>query len=563
MSSSGYTYRRGVPKSWIMKGRVAEHESKELHSKTKLLLKKIVNLKLVLLEIERKNFDKVEYNSIQTIINLGIRLLKKYFSTYTKNSQNIEYELKTGITTRKNLIKKKNKYGIDYKNFELNNDKEFVLSKYVGGKKDPLLKIMEGNAFKRIEAYREIRKEFLSLFNIYLKVKIIINFYNYFKNKQYASSTDEDINNILSKIWKKYNTADNEYYYRIGSFNNVELTEEQKKSLKILNDELKTLEEEDKERWDYIENSNVVSIDTESYLPQDERQKYIDGNSKDEETINKLKKEAQDKIDKLYGKIARKKKEINELEFNFSQDTKWEKPEAGILLDEYVTELDSEILLPIQQTDDKNEMLKNINFIKLNLETLISYYTEDTQYIGFTIVDTGESTDSNFFEIKNNKVNIKQEYIVEESTSNEVQSDLKDNLKDNEQGELIKNIEKVESHQDTNDEKLGDMKSSKMTGAKIGIMVAKAASKNINSNNIRILKSGTSLISKNMGKFFLNTIGKIAENVALFGGRKKKYHKKKSINTKKKTKENVVAEEKKTKENEEQYEKIYKNIIII
>ena len=32
------------------------------------------------------------------------------------------------------------------------------------------------------------------------------------------------------------------------------------------------------------------------------------------------------------------------------------------------------------------------------------------------------------------------------------------------------------------------MKSSKMTGAKIGIMVAKAASKNINSNNIRILK---------------------------------------------------------------------------
>ena len=88
------------------------------------------------------------------------------------------------------------------------------------------------------------------------------------------------------------------------------------------------------------------------------------------------------------------------------------KPEAGILLDEYVTELDSEIILPIQQTDDKNEMLKNINFIKLNLETLISYYA-DTQYIGFTIVDTGESTDSNFFEIKNNKVNIKQEYIVE------------------------------------------------------------------------------------------------------------------------------------------------------
>ena len=41
-----------------------------------------------------------------------------------------------------------------------------------------------------------------------------------------------------------------------------------------------------------------------------------------------------------------------------------------------MTELDSEILLPIQQTDDKNEMLKNINFIKLNLETLISYYTE-------------------------------------------------------------------------------------------------------------------------------------------------------------------------------------------
>ena len=40
MSSSGYTYRRGAPKSWIMKGRVAEHESKELHSKTKLLLKK-------------------------------------------------------------------------------------------------------------------------------------------------------------------------------------------------------------------------------------------------------------------------------------------------------------------------------------------------------------------------------------------------------------------------------------------------------------------------------------------------------------------------------------------
>ena len=87
------------------------------------------------------------------------------------------------------------------------------------------------------EQHTEKSLKFLSLFNIYLKVKIIINFYNYFKNKQYI--VQMNINNILSKIWKKYNTADNEYYYRIGSFNNVELTEEQKKSLKILNDELK------------------------------------------------------------------------------------------------------------------------------------------------------------------------------------------------------------------------------------------------------------------------------------------------------------------------------------
>ena len=67
------------------------------------------------------------------------KIIKKYFSTYTKNGKNIEYELKTGITTRKNLIKKRINMVLITKIFELNNDKEFVLSKYVGGKKDSLL----------------------------------------------------------------------------------------------------------------------------------------------------------------------------------------------------------------------------------------------------------------------------------------------------------------------------------------------------------------------------------------------------------------------------------------
>ena len=304
--------------------------------KKHLLLKKILllDVKIVLLKIETtKRGGESGYNLIQSMTNKGIQLLQKHFEIYTNKLQQINYELKQSNTEQSKITKesKRKQYGINYQNFNLdNNGKKFILSRGGESKKNELLNIQKRQAVAVIKEFTHNVKKYIREFEHFEKQKKIIYFYEYLlNNENYDSETVDNINinitNKLSKLWRKIKTEPpkKDYFHYIGRF-------------------------------------SAFSNDKTEEPP----------NYKTDHTI----------------------------------------PESSILLENYVTDIkpDIETLVSNQQSTDQTEMLKKINFIKRNIEILISYYTENTQYIKFTIKD---DTD-NFFKIKNNKIIISEKYSV-------------------------------------------------------------------------------------------------------------------------------------------------------